>query len=176
MHSLLPLPTLRRILQDAGDCGIDASQKRSVKSKKNEPWTGISFFEPGPKIAILSITNEDVRALDKEVTRLKANRCYTVCVRPLLTAKGLAQAAANCDLMFVLAHGMKEKPYVDLIANDKLGAWPATVNASSVWIGACFGQNSVKELNGASGNRYSTLPKDKFGEDGTAGRQAMIRV
>ena len=49
------------------------------------------------------------------------------------------------------------------------------MNASPVWIGACYGQNSVQALNGTSGSRYSTLPKDKFDTDGTASLHNIVQ-
>jgi len=172
-----PIPALAdppKGLQDAGDCGIEASQKNTFKSK-DDTYEAVSFFEPGRKVSVGRITDEDVRALDKEVTRLKANKCYSVCVRSLVAAKGLDQAAANCDLVFIAAHGEKGKPYIALGGNQNLKSWPTTVNASSVWIGACFAQENVKELNGASGSKYSTMPKNQFDNDCTASLQAIVQ-
>ena len=72
-----------KALQDSGDCGIEPSQKNTMK-EKDKTWEALSFFEQGPVIAAGMIKDDDIKALEKEVERIKGNnKCYSVCVRPV---------------------------------------------------------------------------------------------
>lgn len=167
-------------MQDTGDCAA-ASQQRQVSVKRKDGSTAtatkISFLEPGTRISTNRITPDDIAALDAEVTRLKANPCYRVCVRMRATGVGINEALGKCDLVFLLAHGSKKKPYLTLGGNSKedVKSPPSVVTASSIWIGACQGQEIVDALNGIGPQRYHTLPPDNFDENGGAGRHDMIQ-
>lgn len=163
-------------LQDSGDCGIEGSQP-STKTVEGKDYEARSFFDTATRSAVGGITKDDLDALAKEVDRLKKNDCYEVCVRSLVTAAGFAQALANCDCVFIVAHGSAKAPYLGL-GGDKAGQmtqWPGTVNAGAVWIGACHGNEAATALNGASGTRYRSLPNKKFDAEGCALRSDMIK-
>ena len=164
-------------LQDSGNCSLDPSQNRIIRSRTGKIYELRSFFEPGDRFALNRISVEDLRALSAEVTRLQGSRCYEVCVRSLVTGAGLNQSAANCDSVFIVAHGSKEFPYMTPGGRTsvQLTSGPGSIRATSIWIGGCFAQNAVRNLNGRSGQRYKTMPKDRFETDGTAGRNTMIR-
>jgi hypothetical protein len=167
-----PPPALR----DSGDCGIDKSQPSTV-TRGGKEYEARSFFEPARLSAVGGIDKKDLDALAKEVGRLQGSSCFDVCVRSLVTADGFAQACANCDFVFIVAHGSNVAPYL-AIGGDKaaqLQQWPATVNAGSVWLGACHGNEAAQQLNGASGTTYRSLPNAKFDAQGCALRNDIIR-
>ena len=163
-------------LQDSGDCGIDKSQPRTV-TRGGKSYEARSFFEPATVIAVGGITKADLDALAKEVGRLKGSSCFEVCVRSLVTANGFAQACANCDFVFILAHGSNTAPYLGLGGDPavQLQQWPATVSAGSVWLGACHGHEAAQQLNGASGTTYRSLPNNKFDAKGCVLRKDMVQ-
>jgi hypothetical protein len=164
-------------LRDSGDCRIEASQNRILQTQSGKTFELRSFFEPGDRVAINRVDADDLRKLSAEVVRLQANPCYEVCVRPLATGAGLNQAAANCDLVYIVAHGSKEFPYISLGGRPgvQITAGPPALRASSIWIASCFAQNTVQNLNAKLGQRYRTMPANRFLADGTAGRNVMVR-
>jgi hypothetical protein len=137
-----------------------------------------SFFEPATVAAVGGITKADLDALAKEVGRLKGSACFDVCVRSLVTAKGFTQACANCDVVFILAHGSATAPYIGIGGDPtvQLPQWPATVNAGSVWIGGCHGHEAAQQLNGAAGTTYRSLPNNKFDAQGCSLRKDMVQA
>lgn len=163
-------------LQDTGNCSLDPSQNRTFSSG-GKNYTALSLFEPGDTIAVDRITDDDVTELAKEVARLKANKCYEVCVRSLATGKAVEQAVQNCEMVFILAHGSKDPPYISMGGRPQvdLKQFPQSVSAGSVWMASCFGQQTVEKLNGTSGSRYKTLPKDQFDADGKVGLHKMVQ-
>lgn len=164
-------------LRDSGDCRIEASQNRTLQTQSGKIFELRSFFEQGDRFALNRVDVEILRKLSAEVVRLQANNCYEVCVRPLVTGAGLNQAAANCDLVYIVAHGSKEFPYISVGGRPgvQLNSGPPAIRASSIWIASCFAQNTVKNLNARLGQRYRTIPANRFLADGTTGRDIMIR-
>jgi len=163
-------------MQDTGDCAA-GSQQRQVSLNNGLTAVAISFLEPGTRVSTDRITPDDIAALDAEVTRVKANPCYRVCVRMRATGAGINEALGKCDLVFLLAHGSKKKPYLSLGGNSKenVKSPPSVVTASSIWIGACHGQETVDALNGIGSQRYRTLPPGNFDKNGEAGRHDMVQ-
>jgi hypothetical protein len=163
-------------LRDSGECGIDSSQPSKV-TRGGKEYEARSFFETARVSAVGGIDKKDLDALAKEVGRLQGSACFEVCVRSLVTANGFAQACANCDFVFIVAHGSKVAPYLAMGGDQaaQLQQWPATVNASSVWLGACHGHEAAQQLNGTSGTTYRSLPNTKFDAGGCALRSDIIQ-
>ena len=164
-------------LQDSGSSTIPVSQNGMVNTVSGKSYRLRSWFEQGSSYAVGAISVDDIRALVKEVQRLQQNPCYEVTVRSHITGDGASAAVEQCDLVFFMAHGSVDPPYLSFGGRPSAQptSGPTATNASSVWIGACNGQDIVSALNGPSGNTYQTLPANHFQADGTAFRNTIVK-
>jgi RHS repeat-associated protein len=137
-----------------------------------------SFFEPGKRIAAGMITGDLLKALEDEIDRLKKSKCYEPIVRVRSTYKMIAEALGNCDLVFIIGHGMAESPFFNMAGFNKDWKWPDDAKAGSCWLGACQGKaisaSLTKAKKAGSPTEYTTLPDAFFDAEGNSLRSKMV--
>jgi hypothetical protein len=163
-------------LCDNGDCGLGAGTT-PTRTAKGKTYTARSWFETASRVAVGGIQAADLDALGAQVSRLKDNHCYDVCLRAFANGSSYTTALGQCDLVYVVAHGSTTSPYL-VFGGDPatvLQQFPQPSRAGSVWVGSCMAQQIVTQGNAGGGTKFKTMGGGSFQQDGTALRSDIIK-